>query len=301
MTPNERIDAFLAKVAQVFPDETKVQEVWQQTIRELPSHGIITDSSIKDEEVAYRGALRYASYPEEMVKRLHAVSERTERLRADYSHNIFTRHIRIAIRNPELWIAQAAQLLENKSYGALICGLAFACGRREYEVCCTAEFEEHSDPYHMWFVGQVKRRSVTIDRTPRRIPFLVNRARVCEAMARLQSCSDFSKYAWGTRDARGRPASDLFDNDKGNIYRRPCTKYFAPLMPGLPMKPQYLRKVYQAIAYRCFAPEAMSVSRYISEVLGHADEDLHTAKSYEDFYIPQEIPKEQMLEAIHNT
>jgi len=176
------------------------------------------------------------------------------------------------INNPKKMIAMAVGLLNESSYYKRTLGLALLTGRRCGEILKTAKFTAHKGrKYEVNFFGQLKRHND--DGSGYMIPILAESKLIRSTLKGLRKDKDFSKLT--ISQINSKTSKDL------GAY---CKKIFAEFL-GDDVNPHSLRKAYSTIAIRKFCPPYISPNKYTSSILGHNEDDLNTANSYNKYYI----------------
>lgn len=166
----------------------------------------------------------------------------------------------------------AAGLLDGRSYLDRILGVCALTGRRTYEVACTASFAVDGRN-SVVFSGQAKTRGREGSESYV-IPTLAPAAKVVATMATIRE---------------DKP--DLVDLTSEGFHNR-CAKdlhvrakVFAPAFSDGTAKPKDLRPAWAEITWLLIDERRTGKALYLSRILGHGDQDLLTAQSYDDFTI----------------
>lgn len=281
----DRITAFIEQATLVQHSKTRAAELCRKERQTL--YEDYSDFTVHYMLTQYRNALRNANLADTYLPLLREpvrkVRANQKRQRADvYQRQSHQR----PIHNPDALVDRAVELLEHSSYAVLGLAISLLTGRRDYEVFVTAEFSTaRQQPHCVRFTGQAKTRNTKMAQRPYSIPVLTERQRIIDALARLRSSRDFTEYLPGSTTATEALPSRVFHERFGKTIREACTRYFQSHIPDC--SPHDLRRVYAIIAYDWFAPPDMSANRYISEILGHSENDLGTVQSYHDFYLAE--------------
>lgn len=170
------------------------------------------------------------------------------------------------------FVTIAEGLLQGRSYLDRILGICALTGRRTVEVATSAHFKPINSN-RVFFTGQAKTRGRTDRVEGYPIPTLANSARI---IATLQTIRE------------DRP--DLVTNPE--VFHNRCAKdlhkraqAFAPCFSDQTAKPKDLRSAWAEICWLIDDERKTGKALYLSRVLGHGDDDLMTAQSYDDFTI----------------
>ncbi len=163
-------------------------------------------------------------------------------------------------------------LLDGRSYLDQILGICALTGRRTYEVACTASFAVVGIN-SVLFTGQAKMREREGSGSYV-IPTLTQANKVVRTLATIRE---------------DRP--DLVDLTSEQFHAR-CAKdlhrragVFAPVFSDNVAKPKDLRPAWAEIVWLLIDERRTGKALYLSRLLGHGDQDLLTAQSYDDFVI----------------
>jgi hypothetical protein len=158
------------------------------------------------------------------------------------------------------------------SYYKLTLGLMMLTGRREGEILKTAKFTASKNrKYEVIFRGQLKKKEE--DTGGYIIPILEDSKLVRQGLRTLRGLRDFS--ALTNSQINSKVSKDL------GLY---CKDIFGAML-GDDLKPHDLRKAYATIAAHKHNPLQISFNRYASAILGHNEDDIKTANSYNKYYI----------------
>lgn len=178
---------------------------------------------------------------------------------------------RRSIVNVDRFVSIGEELLSGQSYLARILGLCAMTGRRTVEIGTTAVFE-WVDPNHVRFTGQAKTRTRQ-DVHPYIIPTLTDAGTVIDALASIRHDKP---------ELVEHP--DLFHNRcVKDLHTR--AKAFSEVFSDGQAKPKDLRPAWAEIVWLLFDERETGKALFLSRVLGHGDQDLMTAQSYDDFLI----------------
>jgi hypothetical protein len=178
---------------------------------------------------------------------------------------------RRAIVDVDAYVTTGEALLSGRSYLDRILGICAMTGRRTVEVGTSAVFDL-AGPNRLGFVGQAKTR----DRgdSPRyEIPVLCDASRVLSALATIRA--DKPELVEHPELFHNRCAKDL--------HKRAVV--FAPAFSDQTAKPKDLRSAYAELAWLLFDERRTGKALFLSRILGHGEDDLLTAQSYDDFTI----------------
>lgn len=178
---------------------------------------------------------------------------------------------RRAIVDVDRFVEIGESLLTGRSYLARILGLCALSGRRTVEIGTTAVFE-WVGPNNVRFTGQAKARDRD-DVRPYVIPTLCDAGKLIDALATVR---------------QDRP--DLVDDPA--LFHNRCAKdlhtrakVFGEVFNDGTAKPKDLRPAWAEIVWLLFDERQTGKALFLSRVLGHGDQDLLTAQSYDDFVI----------------
>lgn len=178
---------------------------------------------------------------------------------------------RRAIVDVDRFVEIGESLLDGQSYLSRILGLCAVTGRRTVEIGTTAVFD-WIDPNHVQFTGQAKTRGRT-DVRPYAIPTLTDAGKVIDTLASIRHDKP---------ELVEQP--DLFHNRcVKDLYTR--ARVFGEVFSDGTAKPKDLRPAWVEIAWLLFDERQTGKALFLSRMLGHGDQDLMTAQSYDDFLI----------------
>jgi hypothetical protein len=204
---------------------------------------------------------------------LFKVSKGTQtKIERDYKKKVAKGHkslIKIA-KYKEL-IGKAKELLGSSKVTDVTLALMVLTGRRPTEILKTAKFTNRGKSLNMLnFSGQLKKKG----KGGRfKIYILGKNAKECKgALARLRVMSDTKKMS----------NNDVSRRYKPQLFMR-CTFLFRNYLGAC--TPHDLRKSYIAIASEIHKPKNQSLNSFASELLGHNEDDINTANSYQKYYI----------------
>lgn len=177
-----------------------------------------------------------------------------------------------SIHDVDGYINKAINLLQSQSYINLILALCALTGRRSAEIATSAEFT-YVDHHTLFFQGQLKTRERT-GVVPYNIPCLHKADILIKGLALLRQ--EKPHFLNDTRRFHNCCAKDL---------TRKAKEHFSPFVSSS-IKTKDLRSIYAEICFKLFNDSRnVSRSRYYAKVLGHAELDVVTAQSYDDFRI----------------
>lgn len=178
---------------------------------------------------------------------------------------------RRAIVDVDRYVEIGESLLSGQSYLARILGLCAMTGRRTVEIGTSAVFE-WVGPNHVRFEGQAKARD-RVDVKPYVIPTLCDAGKVMDALASIRQ--DKPELVDDPHLFHNRCAKDLHTRAKA----------FGEVFSDGTAKPKDLRPAWAEIVWLLFDERQTGKALFLSRVLGHGDQDLLTAQSYDDFVI----------------
>ena len=179
------------------------------------------------------------------------------------------------IHEIDKYIDVATTLLSDNSYLIQVVGLCALTGRRSAEIGCTAKFELCKDENKLLFSGQLKTKDRG-DLPAYEIPVLCEPSKIIETIEALrakkpQFINDTVKF----HDAASK-----------ELNRR--VKRFFPFVSDAPLSTKDLRSIYGELNFMFEDNPTIAKSKYISNILGHSEDDITTGQSYLDFYIEDE-------------
>lgn len=279
----DRIAAFIEQATLVQHSKTRAQELCRKERQAL--YEDFSDFTVHYMLTRYRNALRNAKLADVYLPLLREPIRKVKANKKRQQADVYQRqsHQR-PIHNPDALVDHAVAMLDSESYATVGLGISFLTGRRDYEVFVTGSFTlARNQPHCLRFTGQAKTRNTKKAQKPYSIPVLTERQHIVDALNRLRSLRDFTEYRPNTDSSDDVLPSRRFHDRIGKTIRESCTRHFSPYITAC--SPHDLRRVYAIIAYDWFAPPDMSANRYISEILGHNENDLGTVQSYHDFYL----------------
>ena len=166
----------------------------------------------------------------------------------------------------------ATGLLDGRSYLDRILGICALTGRRTFEVACTATFAVEGRN-SLVFTGQAKTRGREGSESYV-IPTLAPAAKIVATMATIREDKpdlvDLTSEGFHARCAK-------------DLHKR--AQVFAPVFTDGTAKPKDLRPAWAEIVWLLIDERRTGKALYLSRILGHGDQDLLTAQSYDDFTI----------------
>ena len=178
---------------------------------------------------------------------------------------------RRSILNVERFVSIGEELLDAHSYLARILGVCALTGRRTVEIGTTAVFE-WVGPNHVRFTGQAKTRD-RADVHPYVIPTLTDAGKIIDTLASIRQ--DKPELVVHPELFHNRCVKDLHTR----------AKVFGEVFSDGQAKPKDLRPAWAEIVWLLFDERQTGKALFLSRMLGHGDQDLMTAQSYDDFLI----------------
>lgn len=279
----DRIAEFIAEATLVQHSKTKAEALCRKERQAL--YEGYSDFTVHYMLTRYRNALRVANLADVYLPLLREPVRKVRANKKRQQADVYRRQSRQRpIQDPDGLVAHAVSLLDSTSYATLGLAISLLTGRRDYEVFVTGSFTRARNQEHcLRFAGQAKTRNTKKAQQAYTIPVLTEPQQILDAIRRLRSMRDFTEYRPGENTDTAVLPSRRFQDRFGKTIRESCTRHFKSYIPDC--SPHDLRRVYAIIAYDWFGPPDMSASRYISEILGHNENDLGTVQSYHDFYL----------------
>lgn len=174
------------------------------------------------------------------------------------------------------YIDVAMSLLSENSYLLQATGLCALTGRRASEIGCTGKFELiEGDDTKVLFSGQLKTKERN-DVAPYEIPVLGDAVKIVETLNGIRAKKpDFINNPVKFHDAASK-----------ELNRR--VKRFFTFVSDKELSVKDLRSIYGELCFMFADNPAIAKSKYISNILGHSEDDITTGQSYLDFYISDE-------------
>lgn len=217
----------------------------------------------------YRSGLSDITY----LKSIFKIKESEQnKIQNDYSKKLSKQHKElIRIKNVEGLVSTALQLLESDNLISVVLGLCLLTGRRSTEILKTAKFTNHKKSNNMlMFSGQLKKRDSA---DTYGFYTLGNSAKSCKiALKKVRSMVDLKNVS---------------NNDVSIKYEKQllmkCTLLFGDYLGRC--SAHDLRKAYATICQSTYKPNNQSVNYFLSQILGHNEDDISTANSYQKYFI----------------
>lgn len=236
--------------------------------------------TLKNHFTAYRNAIKTGLH-DHLVKQQGVVDIALKILRLsleeqrEFNHRKETQiyHEMSSLRQlqqPTAYIETAIELLKSSDAYRLGVGMCALTGRRVGEVFATASFQA-IDKHHVMFSGQLKTKTATSN--PYKIPVLADGTLIKERLQVLRNLTPKMK------DLSLDEVHDLVSYRVNRVYKDHFNSFY-----DAPHKPKDMRAIYAAICYSNVPPN-MAKAVFVSRVLGHGENDIQTANSYEDFYL----------------
>jgi hypothetical protein len=179
------------------------------------------------------------------------------------------------IYDVKAYIDKNILLLDSPYFIDNVLGLAALTGRRVAEIGCTAKFKKVDDRTAI-FEGQLKIKGRK-DILPYEIPLLCDFDIIARSLNKIRLLKP--KY---------KDNMELFHNSCSKTLSVKSKEIYKGLFEGTP-KPRDLRAIYGCICFHEFNKKLenkrIAEPIYISQILGHDDNDNYTCLSYKDFRI----------------
>ncbi len=166
---------------------------------------------------------------------------------------------------------KAKELLSSEKYSDIVCALCFLTGRRMSEILKTAKFTSYKRySYMLTFKGQLKKRDIDF-KYP--IYVLGNLSNECkQALKRVRELVD-------TKNMTLEQVSRKYES----VINQRCTVLFGSSLGRC--SAHDLRKAYSTICTALYKKPNQSINSFLSSILGHNQDDLNTANSYQKYYL----------------
>lgn len=212
-------------------------------------------------------ALHFMKAPEEILQK--NMSEYRRKIRTCEVHAF-------SAEKAEEYVKTASALLNEKAVAKKVVGLCALSGRRPIEVMLTGKFSP-SDKGEKWaiFSGQAKARG---DERTYHIPLLCNYNVFANGVAGLRVTYNFNDVTIPHGKTLAMAINDRWASEMGRITRQTLGVLF-----DFPLKTYDLRKIYCAIQADWHKPN--NLDTFVSDILGHSEEDLITQRSYKTFKV----------------
>lgn len=171
----------------------------------------------------------------------------------------------------EKLIKAAIKDLESTSYTRLCLALCLLTGRRSGELLLSAEIHPIDD-HSITFNGQFKTKRTRKGTYP--IPVLHNSQVICEALKRLHTIAPIHDL----NVKQGETLPSALNRRIGKTMSHMSRKHYN-------VKPHDLRALYAEYCTLTLKPSNVSKNAYMSDILGHNEDDISTANSYQKFTI----------------
>jgi hypothetical protein len=179
--------------------------------------------------------------------------------------------------DPTLLLAKAKSILEDErsTWKELAVALTIVTGRRMAEVMSSASFTI-VDQNTLSFSGVVKKKSRG-KHDVRSIPCLVDSNLVVSGMKQLE------------KSGQRLEVPDDVNIRYSTILSREVGRWQSECCPDVKVTYKSFRALYATICYELFAVQPKYQPKYFSEILGHMENDLTTAGSYQVFHLSSEF------------
>lgn len=175
------------------------------------------------------------------------------------------------IKNYEQMIQKAIRLLDSTKYSEITSALCFLTGRRATEILKTAKFTNSKNSQKvMYFEGQLKTDIIGLKYE---IYVLGNSRDKCKrALKRLRGILDTKKMS--KYDVSRKYETTI------NAKVKACFSEFIGSCSA-----HKLRKAYSTICVKLYKEEKQAINSFLSMILGHGEDDVKIANSYQKYYI----------------
>jgi len=194
-----------------------------------------------------------------------------------YTKKVAKRHKKlISIKNNEVMIQKAVELLESKKWFEIAAGLCLLTGRRATEVLKTAKLTNcDNSQSKAFFKGQLKSKG--LDKSKEKYPIYIlgdSKNKCKDALKKLRAvldCKKLSNYETGIK----------YNSQLNKTVKKYYSKYVK--IDGL--SSHTLRNVYSVICIKEFKKDYQTRNSFLANILGHGENDVDTANSYQKFYL----------------
>lgn len=232
----------------------------------------LTTASKKRALTRYRNAIKTHNPNHLALSYLRLSINESNDLKQASKAQVYLDHTNLRQIDAQTLIGKALELIQTDSYLNIALGLMLLSGRRATEILKTASFQKIAQSY-VRFSGQLKTKGSTNAQTePYNIPVLCDVDVFMQGFFKLRELRDFSELTHDQVHSRANKALN-----------ESCKRHFKGLIEN--PKPKDLRSAYATIAYARYAPKNWSSDAYYAQILGHSEQDLNTALSYQDFYL----------------
>lgn len=243
-------------------------------------------ASLRTYVTNYRNAIRSWDCESDALRFLKCTKSEIDEVNRRTQANTAKEHRSQRKLNADEFIIKCNELIKSTSYLKLTVGLAGLTGRRTFELLVSGYFEEVEDDNFLLFSGQAKTKKGERAKTyPYQIPILGDSSFVLERFDFLRSVKKLSIDDFEGNDdsgARYRKFNRMVSSSLGRIMK----KGFEGIIEN--PKPKDLRAAYAEIACDFFngrVSDRVTKAAFFADVLGHSENDIQTAQSYEDFYL----------------
>ena len=176
----------------------------------------------------------------------------------------------IRIKKVDAMIQHANKLLDSGNVAKITLGLCLLTGRRMTEILKTAKFINHKNRVHnLIFEGQLKTKG---DKERYSIYTLGDRDKVKKALKELRALIDTSNMTNKEVERKYERTINSRCLLEFNKFLGRCTSHD-------------LRKAYATICAKRFKKDSQAMNSFLSDILGHSENDITTANKYQKYYI----------------
>ena len=170
------------------------------------------------------------------------------------------------INNYEALISTAESLLSSSKVVDVAAGLLLLTGRRMSEIFCTAKLSK-AGKNSAFFVGQLKKRENAA----------VYEILLLSSFEKIQAALQWLRSEAG--DLETAAANKRYEKTLSQSVYKHFSKYLGDCTA------HDLRKAYATIIIKLHKPKNRTEQAFISQYLGHSEDDLSTATIYQKYYI----------------
>ncbi len=231
---------------------------------------IYKNTSVRAHLTKYRKALKSDSTL--VLNALRLKKEQQNDIEKAYTKKIAKQQKKlIKIRKYNSMILKAIELLDSNSYAEICSALCFLTGRRMTEILKTAKFTNSKNSKKvMYFKGQLKTKSLS---QKYEIYVLGNSKTKCkQALKRLRDIKD-------TKEMTNLEVSRKFETTVNARVNALFSEFIGRCTA------HDLRKAYATICAELHKKKSQTKNSFFSQILGHDEDDIQTANSYQKYYI----------------
>lgn len=223
----------------------------------------------------------------EAKKKLHLPLEAAILRRKNYEAKVYQVNVKQRQITDSQVIKAISELQEAKDWPSLAVCVALSVGSRASEIMMVSTYEGSEHPQWIKITGVSKDRSEGGKIVEKPVVGGMRSAEVISMVGEIrQQVSDAYDYDLGTGSGSRIP-------DKKQITASVDAKLNQRMRDtfGVGFVFHDTRSMYAELAFTQFAPSAMSKTAFFSSVLGHKEESLTTALSYQKFSLKRKLPE----------